>query len=356
MMLRAHQRQALLLVFALVIAVDGWAQTATARYPWDKRPDLCFQSGSNADPRCAAENWPTWSATVQRVADLYNNEQFPLLERAMSEIASSKKTFTNGDSPASAAYWVFRRLMPAPGTQQSHEEKIARWRNAVTASAFASFAQARFMYGSAWNIRGSGTAGSVSRESWELFSIRLQEAENILLKAPDALKSTPYWHNLLLAIVQDSPHSQRDVESVFKEGVSGWPRYFELYEVRLTRLVPRWGGSWEEVESFIDKWSRALSASEGDSAYARFYISLKNQGVTPDQTRMDWPRMKASLKELTSRYPDGAFKNLHASYACSARDKPSFAEAMSNLSPDALNAQAWLPGHSYEACMRWAGT
>jgi hypothetical protein len=273
----------------------------------------------------------------------------------MREIASSKKRFVNGDSPASAAYWAFRRLMPAPRTNESHQGKISRWRDAVPASYFVPFAQSRLMYANAWNVRGSGFAGSVSKESWELFGIRMQEAEKILLDAPEALKDTPYWHHLLLAITQDSSQSSNSVDAVFEEAVKRWPTYFDFYELRLTRLVPKWGGSWEQVESFIDKWSTQLARSEGSSVYARLYVSVKKQGVTPEQTRMDWAKMKRGFEDLVQRYPSRDFKNLYASYACFARDKVAFSAALRSLTPEELQPQEWLSGHSYEACMRWGG-
>jgi hypothetical protein len=347
-------RPAFVLIGALML-VDAVAQTAaTNRYPWDNRPAFCSQADAARDARCVRDDWPTWVVTLRRITDLYNSEQFALLERAMHEAVSSKKFFTNGDSPASAVYWAFRRMMPAPGTPEEHQRKISRWKTAVPSSDYAAFAEARFLYASAWDIRGTGRAGSVSPESWDLFGMRLQEAEQLLLNSSKALKRTPIWHNLLLAIVLDNPRSKTDPDALFNEAVRRWPRYFELYELRLTRLVPKWGGSWEKVEGFIDRWTRDLSSSEGNSLYARLYISLRNQGVTPDETNMDWVRMKASFDDLTNRYPSSDFKNLYASYACFARDKNAFNAALAKLAANELDKKAWLVGHSYEACMRWA--
>jgi hypothetical protein len=97
-----------------------------------------------------------------------------------------------------------------------------------------------------------------------------------------------------------------------------------------------------------------MAASEGSSMYARLYVSLNNQGVTPDETRMDWNKMKKSFEDLVSRYPSRRFKNLYASYACLARDKTAFTAAAQNIPPYDLTPHQWLAGHSYEACMRWA--
>jgi hypothetical protein len=335
---------------------------AQTRYPWDRRAELCSASAPSPSPDlCTGDDWSSWSLTHQRVGFLFTIEQWGLLERALKETVPSKRVYPGGDSPASAVYWAFRALMPAPGPIDDARRKVEAWKKAVPDSPYVEFAQARLAYASAWNARGTGGAGSVSKEAWELFGLRLGEAEQTLYSASPALKDTPLWHHLLLAIVQDVPGSRANghdnkADGVFALAVRTWPRYFDFYELRLTRLVPRWGGSWGAVESFIDRWSRQLSATEGDSAYARFYASLRSQGVTPDQTRADWPRMKAGFEELTARYPSAEHRNLYASYACAARDKVAFTAALAKVSPEPPDPRAWLPGHGYDACLRWAGT
>jgi hypothetical protein len=347
----------LMLSVTMLAASQAFAQVpAQQPYPWQRRAAECLDAAKAHERRCMPEeNWPTFELTIQRVASLYSGDQFALLERALQDVVSSKKRFDDGDSPAASAYWTFRRLMPAPGTNARHKDQIAKWRTAVPSSYFVPLAEARFTYASAWNVRGSGQGGSVSKESWELFNLRLREAEQILLDAPAALKDTPLWHNLMLAIALDASQTTHTPDEVLEEAARRWPDYYDFYEVRLTRLVPKWGGSWRQVESFIGRWSDELSSSEGHSLYARLYVSLKDQGVTPDQTAMDWAKMRRSFEDLTKRYPHARFKNLYASYACFARDKPAFSAATAKLSARELAPDFWLSGHSYEACMRWAG-
>ena len=129
-----------------------------------------------------------------------------------------------------------------------------------------------------------------------------------------------------------------------------------FYGVRLSRLLPQWGGSWEAIEAFIRKWSRAQEASEGRSLYARLYAAVLSMGYTPDQTRYDWNLMKESLAELVTRFPDPWYRNLYASFACVARDDAAFRKAISAIPRHELIPGAWISGHSPEACMRWAGT
>lgn len=344
----------LALLFACVAVTANADNLGGQRYPWDTRPTKCINVKNALGPECTIDNWRTFDETVQRISFLYQTGQYALLERAMVDLTTSEKTFASGKSNASAAYWAFRRMMPAPGTQPSEQERIRRWKETIPNSYFAVFAEARYLYGNAWNVRGSGYAGSVSPESWELFAHRLKEAEKKLMNAPKPLKNTPLWDNLLFAIALDSREVENDPNTVFENAVKRWPRYFDFYEVMLTRLVPKWGGSWEIVETFIDKWSRERESTEGTSMYARLYISLLSQGVTPNETSMNWGKMGKSFEDLIARYPDPRFKNLYASYACYARDRSSFNKAMDKLPKHQLMPDDWLSGHSYEACARWA--
>src|SRR5258708_15822896 len=149
--------------------------------------------------------------------------------------------------------------------------------------------------------------------------MRLREAEQVLLDAPQQLKDTPLWHNLLLAISLDTNTVQSDPQATFESAAKAWPDYYDFYDLMLSRLVPIWGGSWEKVDSFVDYWARQRVEREGTSLYARLYINLGGQRVTPDETSLDWNRMKQSFVDLIARYPDPVFKNLYASYACFAR-------------------------------------
>jgi hypothetical protein len=302
-----------------------------------------------------SRSWSSWNETKDQVTTLYRTSQFMDLEAALKDASLSQKTFLEGDSPAAAAYWAFRLMVPAPGFVEPHQMQVTRWKSVVPKSVFVDFLRARIAYANAWNARGSGGSSSVSPESWDLFYIRLDEAEQILVNAPEELKGSPLWHNLLLAIVLDNPKSANKPDAVLERAAKRWPRYFELYELRLTRMVPKWGGNWADVEAFIEGWNRKLAATEGASLYARLYISFRNQNVTPNETAMNWTQMKAGLEDLTRRYPSTLYKNLRASYACNARDKDAFRSALAQLAPSEIDSRSWLSGHSYDACMRWAG-
>jgi hypothetical protein len=341
-------------VFAMAASAASAAQTPE-RYPWDNRPLKCFAPGAFTVGSCTPiDNWPDQSQSIQRIVLLYNSGNFALLERALAELEASDKRFVWG-SPQEAVWYAFGRIM-YPGVQPVELERVAQWRKAVPNSIFVPFAEARYAYTFAWNARGMGYASSVSDESWELFAIRLQQAEQMLLKAPTLLKDTTLWHHLLLGISLDSNRVQSKPAEVFDHAVKRFPRYFPFYETMAERLLPKWGGSWEKVDAFVYGSSRLLEATEGKSMYARLYISLLRCCATPDQTRMNWTLMKESFDDLIVRYPDPIYKNLYASYACALKDKPAFSNAMARIPPGEMRPESWLDGNSYDSCLRWGGT
>lgn len=326
------------------------------RYPWDLRPEVCFHAYDATASYCRRDDWPHFNGTVERFLFLFESRQFAVLDRALADVVESKRYFSSGRPATSAAYWAFREALPAQSGQRSiTNEWISSWKSARPDSYFVVLAETRLIYSDAWRIRGNGPASSVSRESWEIFRSKLREAEQVLKNAPRDLKDTPLWHNLMLAVLLDLPEPRDTAAKVFLQAVTRWPEYYDYYDLILTRLIPSWGGSWDQVEQFIDYWTNKQFSHEGFSLYARLYINLGAQGVTPDQTRFDWRKMQRSFTDLTRRYPDPIFKNLHASYACMARDRRAFGAAMRALPEGARLPESWLPGHSLDACLRWGG-
>lgn len=147
---------------------------------------------------------------------------------------------------------------------------------------FVRFAELRLRYAMAWNARGADVAGNVPTEGWRLFNEGLAQTEQAILAAPAELKDSPILQNLHLAVVQDISESKTSPRAVFEEGVRRWPDYYDFYEVALTRLVPKWGGSWDAVDAFIAHWSKGLAKTSdallplifriGESVFERFNL------------------------------------------------------------------------------------
>ncbi|WP_457282173.1 DUF4034 domain-containing protein [Polaromonas sp. P5_D5] len=318
-------------------------------YPWS-----CW--GFQGDV-CKGEDWPDLATTKDRLKLLYYlNHQlknFAMLERALKELSGSDKNFPTGEPLSSAPGFAFRQIFLTPGAGEPERLQLAHWKTAFPNSHFVVLAEAAYQHADAWNARGGGYANTVSPESWKLFESRLRAAQKLLDSAPAEAKKTPLWHSVAFDVALDSRSNKKKIAPVFKAAVTQWPRQFDFYSTAASRLTPKWGGSWEVVEAFIDHWSKQQQATEGLSMYARLYIDLREYAL-PSDTKMSWQRMRASLEDLVARYPDPQFKNFYAAYTCFARDKPAYAKAISQLPKEQLRVNLWLPGNSYDVCTLWA--
>jgi len=290
--------------------------------------------------------------TVQRLRRLYQGRKFVELDATLACLLRGSSRFGSGRTGSSAVYWMFRRQMPAPGASQGEVAHIQDWRQQQPDSIFAEFADLRLKYAMAWNARGTSYAREVPDAAWKAFSQGLVDTEHAVLQARKELRQTPIWQNLLLAVVLDMKNSQSEARVVFEDGAKHWPNYYDFYEVALTRLVPRWGGSWEEVETFIDHWSARLRSNEGDSLYARLYASVIANGASPRETQLRWPRMKRSLDDLITRYPDPTHKNVAASFACAYNDSTYFKASFQRIQAKELRPAAWIRGTDPNSCAR----
>ena len=286
---------------------------------------------------------------ARRILALYGEEQFATLDRELDEMIRKDEALTTGASATTAAYRAFRIRLAAPGVAPAELDRIKRWQAAIPGSPHALFAESRYWYANAWNQRGTDFAPGVKNEAWSAFRDDLRRAQSLLLESPKAA-SSPLAQNLQLAISQDLEGTKVDPDDVVKSSVAKWPHYYDFFTVRLTRLVPRWGGSAEAVEDFISAWSTRQAKLEGDSLYARLQIFVDQEGLLPASRTLNWPRLKASFRELVERYPDPRFRNLLASYSCRVRDAEEYRRVLASLRPEEIIPTVWLRESSYQSC------
>ena len=184
------------------------------------------------------------------------------------------------------------------------------------------------------------------------FEEQLNDLEKALSAASLQLKQLPIWHQLLLATVLDTPNPESAPGQVYEAATRRWPRYYDFYELAVSRMVPRWGGSWALVERF----ARARAAGDGQglgvSMYARLYGSLFLSNVDPRETELNWPLFKRSLDALIAAHPDATFKNLAVSTACLYADQQYLNESWNRVAPRELDRGVWLKGTDTQACAR----
>ena len=340
---------------ALVSAAPVAPSADQLHYPWSALPKRC-EGKSPLPDGCVLEDWANWEESRGRLMLLYATEQFVLLERALEEISASPRLEANGWPMVTVVYNSLYNLSPLGSTFDAEElTRIMRWKKRVPNSHFVHIAEATFWIRKAWSLRGDGYANTVSDATWTLFAKYHQDAERILLAAPQKLRDYPGWHYAMITISQNLDSPSRSTEDRFAEATRRWPTYYPFYEILAKRLQPKWNSSWRQLESFASSSAAAMGpdSKEGAALYARIYIQVKDE-ESMSIMRPDWEKLKKSFDALIELQPTPGYRNYYATFACAIRDKPTFIRVMSKIDKGTLRPDAWIKGHSHDACMEWA--
>jgi hypothetical protein len=130
---------------------------------------------------------------------------------------------------------VSQALAAQPGADPWLQDMLAG-ENAITA---------------AWKARGNGWASSVSEEGWQGFADGLVKARQHLTKAWKLHPHYPEAPTRMIQVVMGEDDSSGEtVRLWFDRAVSGQLDYMPAYDQLVWALLPRWGGSLEEVYDF----------------------------------------------------------------------------------------------------------
>lgn len=237
--------------------------------------------------------------------------------------------------------------------------RLSNWRRAVPASVYPDLSDAMFYEAAAWQIRGRGYADSVSNQQWQLFAQQLEMAAAALDGAGPRGKLTPLWYSLTLEIGLDRSVGSDSLRSTFDSGAERFPGDERLYRDMLRALMPRWGGSFGEVDKFIQATAKNEWHWSPDERYA--YLYLQYADLEGDETDIfadvgaDWPRLLVGFDALVRAFPrSDLLLNAYARFACRAGDADSYRTLRPRL--DGRRAdRVWKPTYSVDACDKKLG-
>jgi len=326
-------RLSLFALFALIIVtfggdpIDAYAQRAIPlpkRFPWDQRPPKCFLPGAMEmmGVYCAPPpNWPNYGETTNRVERLIIDPDFDLLERAETELGFSRDKFPSGQYYFDAWFLALDTLFTLPS--EPLYATASAWAKAKGEDGYVKLAEALMRYGEAWAARGTGYANTVTPEAWDIYRRKLREADQVLDSASDKVKRMGPWHVAKLRVAYQVPELKSSRASLLEAASAAWPDYPPIYTAAMRYSLPKWGGSYEEV----DRIARlALERSEGMGAsmyvvvYERMFHSECN--CTLPESAVDWDLMKKGFRDIeASGQADGYTLKAYANFACQMRDR-----------------------------------
>jgi hypothetical protein len=212
----------------------------------------------------------------------------------------------------------------------------------------------------AWSARGGGTVEEVSGMGWFLFAQRSEMAAAGLAAIEKSGQSSPLWHDFSLETALDLSRTKEQIRAVFDRGIHTFPDYLPLYRGMLRVLMPRWLGSYEEVDQFIREMTAYTSREPNLALYARLYwqyfLLEQDEHDIFVEGHASWPDIDAGFAELRRKHPASDYLlNAHAVMACVARDRALYRKLRPELTRR-LSQSAWSDEYSLHGCdakMRW---
>lgn len=155
-------------------------------------------------------------------------------------------------------------------------EGLDAWIAHSPKSALAHLMRASYYIDTAALIRGSDFASAVTDEHMHRFAELLGHAESDLDRALVLDPDIPTSYFLRLQIAGDGG-DLRQLEQAFRDGVGRFPNYYELYELTLHFLQPKWGGSIDAMRQFVDQYAgRAPTNSPLKLLYLQLLANFLN--------------------------------------------------------------------------------
>jgi hypothetical protein len=227
--------------------------------------------------------------------------------------------------------------------------RTANWRRAVSGSVQPDLIESMIFRNWAWAARGHGAADEVSQQSWLLFSHRIEMAAAGLRELTQRAADQPLWYQLSLNVGLDQSEDAETLRAVFDKGGDRFSAYRPLSRAMLRILMPRWGGSYEQVDGFINAVSR-----EDLEKYARLYwiyASLEHDDINVfhDASAL-WGAVKAGFELMEQRHPTSdVVVNGFARFACLADDAAQYRQLRPRLTQH-YSATAWSAHVTREFC------
>jgi hypothetical protein len=221
---------------------------------------------------------------------------------------------------------------------------------------FADLAEAVLLSEWAYAARGTGTADSVSGQSMAVFAYRIEMAAAALLELQGTASQNPLWYTLSLDVGLSQAKDKEQLREIFDLGVKNAPHYRPLYRHMLRVLMPRWLGSYEEVDGFINAIYGQTAPTRGYEPYAELYSTYAlMEGDHLDlfrDTPAFWSGMRTGYLGLIKRHPaSDIVLNSFANFACRAGDKDEY-KRLRGAVGKRFSSTAWSGKYSLDACDR----
>jgi hypothetical protein len=217
-------------------------------------------------------------------------------------------------------------------------------------------AHARMLVSQAWTYRGSDWGRNLSDSQRNGFNTFLERAREVLDQHREVGSRDPEWYSLRIQVMNGLNTDKAAILALAREALDHESTYQPIDYVVTNALLPKWGGSREEVQQFVRLAVAKSSAVEGGQAYARIMFNIARAEPKPvtalSHVGVQWPVLKTSLEEISAAYPDPWNLNTERAMACLMGTRADYDAVAPRVSPHLISVAWFDKVSSWPECQR----
>lgn len=300
---------------------------------------------------------------VQATRTAFDSSDFKRLENLSKQYSTQDKRTRSGAQKISLFDdGITQAIVPPNGTTEEHVKKAvsltAQWAKENPTTPLAHILHARALFGYAYFFRGTGYANTVSPSGWQEFEKYSRLAAKYLEDHKNIASKDTGWHVTMINIGRGLSFPRKQVMLFASDGLAKNPDDDRLYYMQLESLLPKWGGSAELVDQFINNAAKNTAKSRGMELYARLYSATEQNQFQERlfvDSKIEWKKMKRGLEDWNRRYPTVWNKNIFGYFACLAGDKDITRKNIVEIASDPILFIWGTNGaETYNQCKSWA--
>lgn len=275
-------------------------------------------------------------AARARLRALLRQRDFEALNRELGAIQAQADSNPSAEYMESLAFGLFESADYLPA--------LNAWVSRDPSNYVARLARADYYYSAGWDARGSDWASNTSAKQFADMNAAFARAK---VDLDAATRSHPrlLLADLIRISIEQAGGTRRSVESAIAAGESDLPHSFQLYDTVENAQLPRWGGSYEEMERTA---RQAVKQNPGDP---RFYALFGE--IYLDEADRAW---RAGDTATALAYFNDALAYGETYEALYSRADLNYKEGRSNLAMQDIDEELALapndvPGHLFRATL-----
>jgi hypothetical protein len=308
------------------------------------------------DPNC--DDLRFWAQLQPLIAQRDLAELSRICER---EIAV-KGRFENGRSRAAMAFRALLGPMEeAEADPEACEEELAHyetWWGQDRRDPAAAGVYGLALASTGLAYRGADWAGNVSPAQWALLRDYANRAAAVTVHARDERATSWAWRfaNMRTTFIAFGvgEASRHEVRQAFEAAMLLDPLEVSVYEERVTQLLPRSGGSFEELDLLARQAYATTRKDLGAEMYARIYDAILKV-EEPLETLVDYHFMAEGFRDWMRRAPSQPLANRFAAHAHAVGDVQTL-RALFETEIREIYPHIWFgprqPIMAWEACLK----